>query len=103
MYQAVGEASKRFHDPNSPTNSPDEGEIISVTRCRDRESARQQGSHKKSFSSPRKHTGRNVEAALALRTFYRYLAIQQPEIVAAAQRVQAIPTNRTQAPETIYF
>ncbi len=39
----------------------------------------------------------------ALRTFYRYLAVHQPEIVAEAQRVEAIPTKRTQAAETIYF
>jgi len=39
----------------------------------------------------------------ALRTFYRYLAVHQPEVVAEAQRVEAIPTKRTQPAETIYF
>jgi len=39
----------------------------------------------------------------ALRTFYRYLAVHQPEVVAEAQRVEAIPTKRTQTAETIYF
>lgn len=38
-----------------------------------------------------------------LRTFYRYLAVHQLEVVAEAQRVEAIPKKRTQAPETIYF
>src|SRR5262245_25900273 len=45
---------------------------------------------------------RNQRLAV-LRTFYRYLAVHQPEVVAEAQRVEAIPTKRTQASETIYF
>ena len=39
----------------------------------------------------------------ALRTFYRYLAVHQPEMVAEAQRIEAIPTKRTQVQETVYF
>lgn len=39
----------------------------------------------------------------ALRTFYRYLAVHHPEILAEAQRVEAIPTKRTQAAKTIYL
>jgi integrase/recombinase XerD len=39
----------------------------------------------------------------ALRTFYRYLAVHQPEMLAAAQRVEAIPSKRVQAPRTVYM
>lgn len=39
----------------------------------------------------------------ALRTFYRYLAVHQPEMLAEAQRVEAIPTKRTPPPETHYM
>jgi len=39
----------------------------------------------------------------ALRTFYRYLAVHHPEMLAEAQRVEAIPTKRVQAPKTIYL
>jgi site-specific recombinase XerD len=39
----------------------------------------------------------------ALRTFYRYLAVYQPEMLAEAQRVEAIPTKRVQAAKTVYL
>lgn len=39
----------------------------------------------------------------ALRTFYRFLAIHSPEMLAEAQRVEAIPTKRTTASETLYL
>jgi site-specific recombinase XerD len=39
----------------------------------------------------------------ALRTFYRYLAIHCPEMLAEAQRVEAIPVKRTNVPETLYL
>ncbi len=39
----------------------------------------------------------------ALRTFYRFLAIRYPEMLAEAQRVEAIPTKRTTASETLYL
>src|SRR5207249_10595246 len=39
----------------------------------------------------------------ALRTFYRYLAVHHPEVLAEAERVEAIPTKRTPPPETRYL
>jgi integrase/recombinase XerD len=39
----------------------------------------------------------------ALHTFYRYLALQQPEMLAEAQRVEAIPVKRTAPPQTDYL
>jgi len=39
----------------------------------------------------------------ALRTFYRYLAVHHPEMLAEAQRVEAIPTKRAQAAKTVYL
>jgi site-specific recombinase XerD len=39
----------------------------------------------------------------ALRTFYRYLAVHYPEMLAEAQRVEAIPTKRVQAARTVYL
>jgi site-specific recombinase XerD len=39
----------------------------------------------------------------ALRTFYRYLAVHHPEMLAEAQRVEAIPTKRAQPSRTIYL
>lgn len=39
----------------------------------------------------------------ALRTFYRFLAIHCPEMLAEAQRVEAIPTKRATAMETLYL
>lgn len=39
----------------------------------------------------------------ALHTFYRYLAVRHIEMLAEAERVQAIPTKRTSPPETVYL
>jgi integrase/recombinase XerD len=39
----------------------------------------------------------------ALDTFYRYLALQNPEMLADAQRVDAIPIKRTAPPQTDYL
>jgi site-specific recombinase XerD len=39
----------------------------------------------------------------ALHTFYRYLATHHTEMLAEAERVEAIPTKRTQAPNTVYL
>jgi site-specific recombinase XerD len=39
----------------------------------------------------------------ALRTFYRYLAVHHPEMLAEAQRVEGIPTKRVQATRTVYL
>ncbi|HTF24196.1 MAG TPA: tyrosine-type recombinase/integrase [Candidatus Limnocylindria bacterium] len=39
----------------------------------------------------------------ALHTFYRYLAVRRPEMLAEAERVEGIPTKRTQAPNTLYL
>jgi integrase/recombinase XerD len=38
-----------------------------------------------------------------LRTFYRYLAVHHPEMLAEAQRVEAIPTKRATAEKTVYL
>lgn len=38
-----------------------------------------------------------------LHTFYRYLAVHHPEMLAEAQRVEAIPNKRTQPPATRYL
>jgi integrase/recombinase XerD len=39
----------------------------------------------------------------ALRTFYRYLAVHYPEMLAEAQRVEAIPTKRARTAKTVYM
>src|SRR5579863_938428 len=39
----------------------------------------------------------------ALRTFYRYLAVHHPEMLAEAQRVEAIPTKRVRTSRTVYL
>lgn len=39
----------------------------------------------------------------ALRTFYRFLAVQKNEMLAEAERVEAIPTKRTKTPQTYYL
>ncbi len=39
----------------------------------------------------------------AIRTFYRYLAVHNPEMLAEAQRVEAIPTKRVPATKTVYL
>src|SRR6266478_4625182 len=49
------------------------------------------------------HARTRNQRLAALHTFYRYLAIHHPEMLAEAERVEAIPTKRTQAPETLYL
>jgi integrase/recombinase XerD len=39
----------------------------------------------------------------ALHTFYRYLALQNPGLLAEAQRVEAIPVKRTALPQIDYL
>jgi hypothetical protein len=39
----------------------------------------------------------------ALRTFYRYLALQNPGLLAEAQRVEAIPVKRIAPPQIDYL
>ena len=39
----------------------------------------------------------------ALHTFYRYVGLQHPEMLAEAQRVEAIPVKRTVPPQTDYL
>lgn len=39
----------------------------------------------------------------ALRTFYRFLAINHLDMIMEAERVEAIPTKRTSPPETFYL
>jgi integrase/recombinase XerD len=39
----------------------------------------------------------------ALHTFYRFLALRQPEMLAEAQQVEATPVKRTASPETLYL
>jgi len=39
----------------------------------------------------------------ALHTFYRYLALQHPEMLREAERVEAIPTKRSPPPQTRYL
>ena len=39
----------------------------------------------------------------ALHTFYRYLAVHLPEMLAEAQRVESIPVKRTAPPHTLYL
>ena len=49
------------------------------------------------------HARTRNQRLAALHTFYRYLALHQPEMLAEAERVEAIPSKRTQAPETLYL
>jgi integrase/recombinase XerD len=39
----------------------------------------------------------------ALHTFYRFLALRQPEMLAEAQQVEATPVKRTAPPQTLYL
>jgi Phage integrase, N-terminal SAM-like domain len=49
------------------------------------------------------HVRTRNQRLAALRTFYRYLAVHHPEVLAEAERVEAIPTKRTPPPETHYL
>ena len=39
----------------------------------------------------------------ALHTFYRFLALRHPEMLAEAQQVEATPVKRTAPPQTLYL
>lgn len=39
----------------------------------------------------------------ALRTFYRFLAVQHSEMLLEAERIEAIPAKRTKVPQTFYL
>jgi integrase/recombinase XerD len=49
------------------------------------------------------HARTRNQRLAALHTFYRYVATAEPEMLAQAERVEAIPSKRTQAPETRYL
>jgi len=49
------------------------------------------------------HVRTRNQRLAALRTFYRYLAVHHPDVLAEAERVEAIPTKRTPPPETHYL
>jgi site-specific recombinase XerD len=49
------------------------------------------------------HVRTRNQRLAALRTFYRYLAVYHPDMLAEAERVEAIPTKRTPPPETRYL
>ncbi len=49
------------------------------------------------------HVSTRNQRLAALHTFYRYLAVHQPEMLAEAERVEAIPSKRTPPPQTRYL
>jgi site-specific recombinase XerD len=49
------------------------------------------------------HARTRNQRLAALRTFYRYLAVHHLEMLAEAQRVEAIPTKRAPAARTVYL
>jgi len=49
----------------------------------------------------RNHVATRNQELAALRTFYRYIAVRHPEMLAEAERVEAIPSKRCPAPKTI--
>ena len=49
------------------------------------------------------HVSTRNQRLAALHTFYRYVGLQYPELLAEAQRVEAIPTKRTAPPQTDYL
>jgi len=51
----------------------------------------------------RNHVATRNQRLAALHTFYRYLAIRHPEMLAEAERVEAIPSKRCPAPRTIFL
>jgi site-specific recombinase XerD len=51
----------------------------------------------------RNHVATRNQRLAALHTFYRYLAVRQPEMLAEAERVEAIPSKRCPAPRTIFL
>jgi integrase/recombinase XerD len=51
----------------------------------------------------RNHVATRNQRLAALHTFYRYLAVHHPEMLAEAERVEAIPSKRCPAPQTIFL
>jgi integrase/recombinase XerD len=51
----------------------------------------------------RNHVATRNQRLAALHTFYRYLAVHHPEMLAEAERVEAIPSKRCPAPRTIFL
>jgi integrase/recombinase XerD len=49
------------------------------------------------------HVSSRNQRLAALHTFYRYVGLQYPEMLAEAQRVEAIPMKRTAPPQTDYL
>jgi integrase/recombinase XerD len=49
------------------------------------------------------HVSTRNQRLAALHTFYRYVGLQCPEMLAEAQRVEAIPLKRTAPPQTDYL
>ena len=49
------------------------------------------------------HVSTRNQRLAALHTFYRYVGLQYPEMLAEAQRVEAIPMKRTTPPQTDYL
>jgi site-specific recombinase XerD len=49
------------------------------------------------------HASTRNQRLAALHTFYRYLAVHHPEMLAEAERVEAIPSKRTPPPQTHYL
>jgi integrase/recombinase XerD len=49
------------------------------------------------------HVSTRNQRLAALHTFYRYVGLQYPEMLAEAQRVEAIPMKRTAPPQTDYL
>ncbi len=49
------------------------------------------------------HVSTRNQRLAALHTFYRYLAVHHPEMLAEAERVEAIPSKRTPPPQTYYL
>jgi integrase/recombinase XerD len=49
------------------------------------------------------HVSTRNQRLAALHTFYRYLAVHHPQMLAEAERVEAIPLKRTPPPQTYYL
>src|ERR1035437_5965097 len=54
-------------------------------------------------STRKNHVRTRNQRLAALHTFYRYLAVHHPEMLAEAERVEAIPSKRTAPPQTHYL
>ena len=54
-------------------------------------------------STRKNHVSTRNQRLAALHTFYRYLAVHHPEMLAEAERVEAIPSKRSSPPQTHYL